>query len=58
MINILPVNDIKHHVENSTCECKPKIEILEDGEIMVVHNAWDNREMNEELIEKCLTNKN
>jgi hypothetical protein len=25
MIHILPVNDLKIHIDKSTCECKPKI---------------------------------
>ena len=44
MMNILPINDIKDHVEDSTCHCHPKVEILENGEIMIIHNAYDGRE--------------
>ena len=49
MINVLPNNDIKPHTEDSTCECKPKV-IFENGEIIVVHNAFDKRERKEELV--------
>lgn len=52
MIHILPLNDIKLHVENTICECKPNIEILNDGYIMVIHNAFDKREIIEELLKK------
>jgi hypothetical protein len=31
MINILPVNDLKKHIENSSCECRPKVE-FENGD--------------------------
>jgi hypothetical protein len=51
MWNILPINDIKPHTENSTCECKPKV-IFVNGEIIVIHNSYDGREFKEELIEK------
>lgn len=47
MIHILPVNDLKPHSESTTCECLPSIEMLENGEIMVVHNSFDGRENNE-----------
>lgn len=44
MIHILPINDLKEHTEDTTCECCPTIEVLEDGDIMVIHNAYDGRE--------------
>ena len=44
MIHILPTNDLKEHTEETTCECCPTIEVLEDGDIMVIHNAYDGRE--------------
>lgn len=50
MIHILPLNDLKEHEELTTCECKPRIEILDNGEIMVVHNSYDGREYVEELV--------
>ena len=58
MINILPVNDIEEHTENSTCKCKPLVEILSDGELMVIHNSFDGREIQEQLLSEVLTNKN
>jgi len=56
MTHILPVNDIKTHEESTTCACNPKIEILENGDIMVVHNSYDDREKVEQLISNI--NKN
>ena len=56
MINILPINDLKEHEENTTCECNPKVEVLENGEILVIHNSYDRREVIEEALE--LINKN
>ena len=29
MVHILPINDLKEHEENTTCECNPKVEVLE-----------------------------
>lgn len=42
--NILPINDLKDHQEDSTCECEPMVETLENGDIMIVHNSYDGRE--------------
>lgn len=44
MINILPINDSKEHSEDSTCDCCPTI-IEEDGEMIVIHNSFDGREV-------------
>ena len=51
MYNILPVNDIESHIEDSTCKCKPKV-IFENGEMIIVHNSFDGREYREQLIEE------
>ena len=51
MVNILPINDLKEHEENTTCDCNPKVEILENGEILVIHNSYDRREVTEEALE-------
>ncbi len=51
MYNILPVNDIGSHTEDSTCKCNPKV-IFENGEMIVVHNSFDGREYREQLIEE------
>jgi uncharacterized protein YlzI (FlbEa/FlbD family) len=46
-INICPINDIKPHTFNSTCECNPDV-IIENGEMLIVHNSFDGRELVEE----------
>jgi len=43
MINILPINDLKAHTEDSTCDCEPKV-ICENGEMIISHNSYDGRE--------------
>ena len=47
--NILPMNDLKEHIEESTCECGTSIEILENGDMMIIHNSYDGREILEKL---------
>lgn len=41
--HVLPVNDLKEHEESSTCACCPKL-IIENGEMIFVHNSYDGRE--------------
>lgn len=42
-VNVVPRDDLKPHVESSTCMCKPRIEKYRNG-VMVIHNAYDGRE--------------
>lgn len=42
--HITPVNDLKPHEDLSTCHCGPAAEIHENGDMMIVHNAFDGRE--------------
>lgn len=46
MINIIPNNDLKPHTENTTCDCKPNI-LWQNEEMIVVHNSYDKRELDE-----------
>ena len=49
IVHILPINDLEEHEELSTCKCNPKIEFLENGDMMIVHNSFDRREVIEQL---------
>ena len=50
-IHVLPVNDLKPHEESGVgCPCKPRIEVV-GADLIIVHNAWDNREVFEQAIE-------
>jgi len=42
--HILPINDLKEHEELTTCECEPKIDILDNGDMLIIHNSFDGRE--------------
>ena len=48
MINILPINDAKKHIENEKCNCKPTVEIVNEKKI-VIHNSFDKREIKEQV---------
>lgn len=55
-INILPRNDIKEHVEDITCACGPEV-IIENGEMIIIHNSYDRREVMEFVNEVLDDNK-
>ena len=41
-------DDKKHELEGLCCDCNPKIDW---DKLLVIHNAWDFREVKEELRE-------
>lgn len=41
--NILPLNDLKPHIESEVCECCPIVENCEGG-LIITHNSFDGRE--------------
>jgi len=49
--HLLPVDDLEEHLEKSTCKCLPNAEILENGDIIIIHNSFDKREVIENLLE-------
>jgi hypothetical protein len=55
--HIIPVNDIKRHVEKATCKCSPRV-IIENGQNIYVHNSYDGREIAEEAAEQIENSKN
>lgn len=50
--HVTPINDVEQHMESSTCNCNPKSEILENGDIMITHNSFDGRKLIERLIDE------
>ena len=48
--HITPLNDLKEHEhEGSTCHCNPSVEIIKDtGDLLVIHNSYDGREVVEQ----------
>ena len=42
MIHVIPNNDIHEHESTIYCHCKPEIRW---GERIVIHNAYDHREV-------------
>lgn len=56
ILNVIPINDTEEHIDSTTCKCKPRVDILENGDIIIVHNSYDGREFIEELIENTNVN--
>ena len=52
--HLLPIDDLEEHEEISTCKCLPKSEVLQNGDIMIIHNSFDKREVIERLFENDL----
>jgi len=44
MYHVYPVNDLREHTFETTCECGPTVEFIENGEAICVHNSFDGRE--------------
>jgi hypothetical protein len=44
IIHIVPILDVCSHNEQTTCDCHPSVEFTEDGDMIVIHNAFDGRD--------------
>ena len=52
-LHVVPINDLKPHLDSSTCPCKPRL-FIEFGKIWI-HNSWDGREITERAIDNAST---
>lgn len=43
-VHVLPVNDLREHVESEACWCAPSVERVGQG-TLVTHNSMDGREL-------------
>jgi len=44
--HVIPNNDWIEHEETTICPCEPRVEII-NGEMIIIHNALDQRELEE-----------
>ena len=51
VFNIIPIKDMKPHQEGSKCKCNPESKIIENGYLQIIHFAFDNRQLIEEIHE-------
>lgn len=54
-LHVVPSNDIEEHILKANCPCCPVIEDY-SGCLLIVHNAYDQRERIEILTTNLLTN--
>ncbi len=51
VFHVLPINDLKEHVEETTCWCEPTVEVRRSRTRraqLVIHNSMDGRELIDE----------
>lgn len=47
-VHVAPVHDLHpHDTDSGLCDCHPSVEITDNGGRVVLHNAWDKRELRE-----------
>lgn len=47
-IHVYPLGDLREHIINCrACPCKPLIERFSWGQAVLIHNAWDGRNVRE-----------
>lgn len=44
-VHVVPINDLKPHDDSIACACNPRLEFVEGGSTVVVHNSYDGREI-------------
>lgn len=47
--HVTPLNDLQEHDDSNTCRCNPRSELQPGGDILIIHNAFDDRELVELL---------
>ena len=48
--HVYPVKDVfPHKLDGFPCECIPEFETDEQGNILIIHNAYDGRDIIEEV---------
>lgn len=52
--HILPRNDIAKHSKTIYCSCKPEYIGIENGFKIIIHNAFDAREIPSRIIQKFM----
>ena len=51
-IHIIPLNDLEYHEPRLSCHCSPRIEYPNDDVAIIVHYAFDKRNVVEDLVEE------
>lgn len=51
-VNVVPVNDLKPHIDGPDCTCCPRVTCYENGNRVIVHNSYDGREITERAMDE------
>lgn len=46
ILNIIPINDLHDHIEESTCDCNVTVQVVNNN-MLFIHNSFDKREVDE-----------
>lgn len=49
-VNVIPVDDLKAHIESPDCACGPRVTCYDNGNRVIVHNSYDGREITERAL--------
>ena len=50
MVHVYPLNDLREHdLQSADCACNPRLLIIQGSGMVVVHNAFDAREVLEQF---------
>ena len=48
--HVYPPNDVfQHKLDGMPCECLPEFETDDNGNVLIIHNAYDGRDLIEEV---------
>lgn len=50
LIHVIPLKDLRDHVESTLCPCEPDL-LIEAGEMIFIHNSFDGREALEAAVD-------
>lgn len=56
-LHVLPIDDLYDHCESIRCACRPKVKLGVDSQLLIVHNAFDRRELFEPNKQLSLTER-
>ena len=46
LVHVIPLDDLRLHVEDVTCACEPELEVTNELSDLLIHNSYDKRELN------------
>lgn len=47
--HVTPNSDLFEHIESENCECEPRIQTMDNGNKVIIHNSYDGRDLAVEI---------